>query len=417
MVGGITVAVLVVLSLVAALAAPPGAWAQPASLTPVSTTPTTSTTPAGQGPSATTATAPPGEVAVVFELTPPTTWPQPPVGTARAVYAIDAQSGQVLAQHHPDERMEVASTIKLVTALTARRLYDLDQSVTVAQEVEVGGSTAALDPGDTWTVEQLLWGLLLRSGNDAAEALAVAGGDRDGFIAQMNTTLADLGVSGATVVEPNGLDDANLMSARDLATVALAVLDDPVLAEIVGAETGTLPSTGPVPNRNLLLGRLDNAVGIKTGTTDVAGASLVGAAVWQDRTVITVVLATVADEARYDETVTLLHWIDEIGTATVQVGGRIRRPGEWVGQDRDLVVWAPDDVAVDTTVAVDGSTITSRVLTAGESLAQAVVTTPSSPGGRDDGQVGPSPSAGEAVAATTYDALRSAVQFGVLGSD
>ena len=351
---------------------------------------------------------------VSFPPTLASSWPEPPPGTARTTIAIDDGTGQLLAAEDPDFRLAVASTVKLVTALTTRRLMALDRMVTVGPEVEIGGSTAALDPGDTWSVEDLLLGLLLRSGNDAAEALAAADGDRDAFLAEMNATVAALGIEGATIVDPSGLDDANLLSARDLATIAQAVLDDEVLAEMVALEAASLPSTGVVPNRNLLLERLDNAIGVKTGTTDLSGASLVGAGVWQDRTIVTVILGAVNDDARYDETEALMRWIDDIGTVTVDVGGRIRLPGRWVGERSELTLWSPGEVVASTDVAADGRVAATVVRLGGEEVASAVMTV-------DDGALDPGagspPSMGQAAAATVYDAMRQAVSLGMLASD
>lgn len=343
---------------------------------------------------------------VVFEAGPPTGWPTAPFGTARSILAVEASTGQVLAERNADERFEVASTVKLVTALAARRLYRLNDVLVAGPESRIEGSTAGVDPGERWTVRQLLTGLLVRSGNDAAEVLAAGGGDRESFIAQMQAVVEDLDVRGATVLEPSGLEDANLLSARDLATIARAVLEDPVLAGIVGARSADLPGIGVVPNRNLLLERLDNAVGVKTGTTDIAGSSLVGAATWQGSTVITVVLGAVADEPRYDESEALQRWVDRRLTAQrVRTGGRIRIPGAWLGRRRALAIWAPGQVEVTTSLSLQTLVVTSRIRGASGPIAQAVVSPTSQPAPAG---------AGRAAAATVYESLRAAQTVGLL---
>lgn len=348
---------------------------------------------------------------ITFPPTLPSSWPNAPKDTARSQIAIDDVTGQVLASDEEDLRLAVASTVKLVTALTARRLMPLDRMVTAGPEAEIEGSTAAIDPGDTWAVQDLLLGLLLRSGNDAAEVLASADGDRDAFIAEMNATIASLGIEGATVLDPSGLEDNNLLSARDLATIAQATLADEVLAEMVNLRAAPLPSTGVVPNRNLLLERLDNAIGLKTGTTDLAGASLVGGAVWQDRSVITVVLGAVNDDARYDETETLMRFVDDIGTVTVPAGARIRVPGRWVGELSEVTLWAPTEVVASTEVAADGSVAATDVRLDGEEVASAVMTV--DPAALDVARDGPV-SMGQASAAVVYDALRQAAAVGLV---
>ncbi|HKJ55292.1 MAG TPA: serine hydrolase [Nitriliruptoraceae bacterium] len=348
---------------------------------------------------------------VTFPPTLPSSWPAAPKDTARSQIAIDDVTGQVLASDEEDLRLAVASTVKLVTALTARRLYPLDRMVTAGPEALIEGSTAAIDPGDTWSVQDLLLGLLLRSGNDAAEVLAAADGDREAFIAEMNATIASLGIEGATVLDPSGLEDNNLMSARDLATIAQATLADEVLAEMVNLRAAPLPSTGVVPNRNLLLERLDNAIGLKTGTTDLAGASLVGGAVWQDRSVITVVLGAVNDDARYDETEALMRFVDDIGTVTVPAGARIRVPGRWVGERSEVTLWAPTEVVASTEVAADGSVAATAVRLDGEEVASAVMTV--DPAALDVAGDGPV-SMGQASAAVVYDALRQAAAVGLV---
>ncbi len=357
---------------------------------------------------------------------PPAGWPQVPFATARSVVAMDATTGQVLGLHDPDERVQVASTIKLLTTLTALDVLDPTDEVTVGPEVEIDGSTAALEPGDTWTVRDLVAGAIVRSGNDAAEALAVAagGGDRDAFLAMMNDKAESLGIVGASIADPSGLEDVNLLSARDLALIGAAALRQPLIAEVAAARDWDLPSTGPVPARNLLLQQREDATGLKTGTTDLAGASLVGSirtgsapgAAADDgeatatapgdgpHDLVAVVLGTRNDDQRYIETNTVLDWMQSaFQRQPVSVGARVRLPGEWVGEVVEVDLWAPEEPTVDTSLAVDGSSVVSEVSVGvggrlGEYVATADVSRPDR--------------AGESLAAALYDGMRQAHELG-----
>lgn len=345
---------------------------------------------------------------------PPAGWPEVPVATARSVLAMDATTGQVLGSYQPDDRVQVASTVKLLTVLTALDVLDPDQEVTVGPEVEIEGSTAALDPGDTWTVRDLVAGAMVRSGNDAAEALAVAagGGDRAAFIAMMNDKAESLGIVGATIADPSGLEDSNLLSARDLALLGQAALAQPLVAETANARTWDLPSTGPVPNRNLLLEQRDDAIGLKTGTTDLAGASLVGAARTSGddpHDLLAVVLGTRNDDQRYAEANDVLDWITtDLARRPMTVGARVRLPGEWVGEVIEVGLWAPDEPRVDTTLAVDGSLVVSEVsVGVGGPLGEYV----------DRTEVPRPESIGQSVVGRLYDGMRQAHELGAWPRD
>nr|WP_274387928.1 serine hydrolase [Salsipaludibacter albus] len=322
--------------------------------------------------------------------------------TARELMALDATTGQVLAVVNAQERVQVASVIKLLTVLTALDVLDPDQMVTVGDEVNIDGSTAALEPGDTWSVRDLVAGALIRSGNDAAEALAVAGGggDRAAFIQMMNDKAESLGIVGATIADPSGLEDVNLLSARDLAILGDAALAQPLVAEIANSRSWDLPSTGPVPNRNLLLEMREDATGLKTGTTDLAGASLVGSVRADDHDLVSVIVGARNDNQRYAESVAVFDWIESaLDRHPVDVGAAIRLPGEWVGEATTLDLWAPEPPQVDTQLAVDGSSVVSEVsLGVGGRLAEYVATA----------EVAPPDTIGESLAGKVYEAMRQA---------
>jgi serine-type D-Ala-D-Ala carboxypeptidase (penicillin-binding protein 5/6) len=202
----------------------------------------------------------------------------------------------------------VASTIKVLTALTVLERTELDDEVTVGQEVaDVPGSGVGLEPGDTWTVAELVDALIARSGNEAAEALAVhVAGSREAFLELMEQDAAALGVTGLELVSVSGLDDGNLLSAADLARISAAALDHPELGPFLGREVVTLPGEGELPTRNELLGRYPEATGVKTGFTSAAGYSLVGSAERGQRELVAVVLGAGEDPARFELAARLL---------------------------------------------------------------------------------------------------------------
>ena len=259
--------------------------------------------PLGTAPAA--ALEPPPEPPVVER---PAGWPGPPSLAADAALLVEADTGQVLFEHRADEPRAVASTIKVLTALTVLERADLDDEVTVGEEVEdVPGSGVGLAPGDTWTVEQLIDALIARSGNEAAEALAVhIGGDVAGFTDLMAADAAALGVDDLEVTSPSGLDDDQRLSARELATVARAGLADDRLRPFLGRDQVELPGEGELPARNELLDRYDGATGVKTGFTAAAGNSLVASAERDGRELVAVVLGAGDDPARFDQAAALL---------------------------------------------------------------------------------------------------------------
>jgi len=235
-------------------------------------------------------------------------WPRT-IGVEAAAYLLlDTATGQVLTAAAPDERRPVASTVKVLTALTTLQRAELDEQVTVGQEVaDVPGSGVGLEPGDTWSVEELIDAVIARSGNEAAEALAVhVAGSREDFLRLMEQDAAALGVTGLELVSVSGLDDRNLLSAEDLAVLSAAALHHPQLGPRLGREIVTLPDEGAIASRNLLLGRYAGATGVKTGFTEAAGYSFVGSAERDGRELVAVVLGAGEDPARFDLAARLL---------------------------------------------------------------------------------------------------------------
>jgi D-alanyl-D-alanine carboxypeptidase len=165
-----------------------------------------------------------------------------------------------------------------------------------------------LEPGDRLTVRDLLYGMLLPSGNDAAIALAEhVAGSLPAFVELMNQKAATLGLSDTSFANPHGLDDPGLYSsAHDMALLGLELLRDPLLARIVRtSEYQPAWDKPPVTNLNLLLKIYPGAIGIKTGFTDTAGQTIVAAAERDGRTLVATVLHS---EDLYVDAVELLEW-------------------------------------------------------------------------------------------------------------
>ena len=202
--------------------------------------------------------------------------------SATAAILMDAATGQVLYEKNADRRMLIASTTKIMTALVAIEHGGLQETVTVRQEHMVEGSSMYLKPGEEITVEALLYGLLLCSGNDAALALADhCGGSVEGFVAQMNDKAGRIGMTNTSFANPNGLDDeAHYSTARDMARLAACAAGYPTFVRICATETATVGGR-TMTNHNKLLRRVDGCVGMKTGYTRAAGRTLVSCA-WRD---------------------------------------------------------------------------------------------------------------------------------------
>lgn len=270
--------------------------------------------------------------AVVGEV-PSGEWPAGPAVTASSYVLLDGDTGQVLAERAADAPRPVASTIKILTALTALERVGLDEVVTVGQEVEgVRGASVGLRPGDRWTVAELLDAVIVRSGNEAAVALAVhVAGSVEGFLQLMQADARDLGIELPRLVSVNGLDDENRLTARQLGSLTRAALSDRRFREIASQRSVSLPGRGTETSRNLLLGRYPGATGVKTGYTQAAGWSVVASAERDGRVLIAVVLDSRSDQARFDDAAALLdHGFEGFERVEAGVDLRLRQPGRWI---------------------------------------------------------------------------------------
>jgi D-alanyl-D-alanine carboxypeptidase (penicillin-binding protein 5/6) len=238
--------------------------------------------PAGAAPARTVRQA---SVARVPAPPPSVTWvadrqdPPSPVHEPDGILLVYGQPTPLWAQN-PDAPGPIASTTKLMTAYLASQALPLDQVVTVSdQAAATGGSEMFLKPGDRFTVRQLLTGMVLRSANNAAVALAeAASGSTAAFVAEMNRTAAALGLRATHFADPDGLDPASASSAADLARIAELDLASPTLRRIFTLKQTSLPENPTVVNIDGMVWRDPTSLGLKTGWTSEAGACLVFAA-------------------------------------------------------------------------------------------------------------------------------------------
>ena len=195
--------------------------------------------------------------------------------SATAAVLMDADMGQVLYEKNGDRQMLIASTTKIMTALVVLEHAAPDDVITVTPDHMAEGSSMYLRAGETVRVEELLYGLLLCSGNDAALALTECAGGLTPFVALMNEKAAALGMAHTSFANPNGLDaDGHYSTARDMAVLAAAAVENPAFRRICSSRSVTIGQR-TMENHNRLLRQMEGCVGLKTGYTQAAGRTLV----------------------------------------------------------------------------------------------------------------------------------------------
>lgn len=212
--------------------------------------------------------------------------------SAQRAILMDGSTGRVLYEKAADERGLIASTTKIMTALVVCEQCNVLSRVRIPKEaVGIEGSSMYLQEGEVLTVQELLYGLMLHSGNDAAVALAIyCGGTPEGFAELMNDKAEELGMENTHFANPNGLDHPEHYStARDLAILAAYAMENPIFARTVSAKTLRIGDRC-LTNHNKLLWRVPGADGVKTGYTKAAGRILVSSATRDGRRLIAVTM-------------------------------------------------------------------------------------------------------------------------------
>ena len=212
--------------------------------------------------------------------------------SAQNAILMDAQTGRVLYEKNADKQSLIASTTKIMTALVVCEQTNVLDRVRIPQEaVGIEGSSMYLKAGEILTVQDLLYGLMLHSGNDAAVALAIyCGGTVEGFAELMNDKAHRLGMHNTHFVNPNGLDSpGHYSTARDMAILAAYAMENPIFFKTVSTKTVTVGDRN-LRNHNKLLWLLEGADGVKTGFTKAAGRILVSSCTRQGRRLIAVTM-------------------------------------------------------------------------------------------------------------------------------
>ena len=212
--------------------------------------------------------------------------------SAEEAIVLDAYTGRVLYEKNADQRALIASTTKIMTALViCEQCNVLDRMRIPKEAVGIEGSSMYLKEGEVLTIQELLYGLMLHSGNDAAVALAIyCGGTVEGFSELMNDKARQLGMTNTHFSNPNGLDAPDHYStARDMAVLSAHAMENPIFAKTVSTRTVKVGQRY-LKNHNKLLWMYEYADGVKTGYTKKAGRILVSSAVNNGRRLVTVTM-------------------------------------------------------------------------------------------------------------------------------
>lgn len=238
-----------------------------------------------------------------------------PETNSRACVVIDRNSNTILYGKNENTKRKMASTTKIMTAIIIIENYNLDETIEVSKKAAgTGGSRLGLKTGDKITIRDLLYGLMLCSGNDAAVALAeYAGSNIEGFAELMNKKANDLGLKDTHFETPHGLDaDEHYTTAYELATLSNYALNNTTFAQIVGTKNYTVTINGypkQLSNTNELLGNLDGVYGIKTGFTNGANRCLVTACKRNNMDIICVVLGADTKKFRTSDSIKLINYV------------------------------------------------------------------------------------------------------------
>jgi len=233
--------------------------------------------------------------------------------SAQSFVAIDVDSAAILLEKDAHQKVSPASTTKIMTALVAKDLFDLEQALTVKNKSLNIGHTIGFEKGEKFSTNDILKALLVNSGNDAAEILAQNHPEGyDAFILAMNRKAVDFHLLDSVFSNPSGLDSTSHYStAFDLSLLARELMKDQVLREMVRTQQVQIQNLSSnrryyLYNTNLLLGIEPGVVGIKTGTTDLAGEALITQVEREGKQILIVVLGS---QDRYSDTKQIIDWI------------------------------------------------------------------------------------------------------------
>lgn len=234
--------------------------------------------------------------------------------TSRIALIYDRASGKILYEKNGNKQTPMASTTKIMTAIVVLENAKLTDTVTITSKAaSMGGSRLGLKKNDKITVNDLLYGLMLRSGNDAAVALAIhVGGSVEEFADMMNEKATELGLYNSHFIVPHGLDnEGHYTTAYELAKIADYALKIDKFKEIVGTKVTTIYINGyakKINNTNNLLGSVSGVYGVKTGFTNGAGRCLVTACKRDDLDIITVIIGADTNNIRSKDTIKLIQY-------------------------------------------------------------------------------------------------------------
>ena len=236
---------------------------------------------------------------------------------SRIALIFDRASGRILYEKNGNKQTPMASTTKIMTAIVVLENANLKDVVTIdSKAAGIGGSRLGLSKNDKITVNDLLYGLLLRSGNDAAIALAnYVGGSVSGFADMMNKKAEEMGLKNSHFIVPHGLDnDGHYTTAYELAKMADYALKIDKFKEIVSTKSTTININGypkSINNTNQLLGSVSGVYGVKTGFTNGAGRCLVSSCKRDNLDIITVVIGANTTKERTSDTIKLIEYANE----------------------------------------------------------------------------------------------------------
>ena len=308
-----------------------------------------------------------GFAALLFLFAPMGAFAGAPQNGAKAYALMEITTGRMLAEKNSAEQLPMASTTKIMTAILAIENGDMEELVTVPRECQgIEGTSIYLRGGETLPLKELVWGLMLASGNDAAETIAHhIGGSLEGFAEMMNEKAREIGAVNTNFVTPHGLPcEGHYTTAEDLAKIACYAMGNETFRQIVSTGSMDLPADEDSParylrNKNKLLHQYEGGMGVKTGYTDAAGKCLVGAAEREGMGLVSVVLN---DRQMFPDSMALLdHGFETYSMVSVAEKGEILGTIPVENGQADTVDFAANEDICLPLTADEGNMIEKRI--------------------------------------------------------